>query len=412
MWWTLGTDVRGRSAADAAFAFALAGSSNNDLFTTLSEVTQLELARVGPRSSFRPKYILQIVEKLASAGLKDDDVRGVHLEAARCLALKKEYHDVALTLSKHDNRFDLLSPRSLFWLWRFSSRLCKSKEIKDEVSEFYNSPLKEPRTWHRDQNKRWWESFEDPSLPLVLDIGSGFGVSLLGLASLSLAEQIDFDLSREAQVIGNIDFAKCNYLGADLNALGIGYARGIAERWHLRGRLQYVHLAAEKMLDEITRCYPGQVALILIQFPTPFRFQDKATGNTQLPSWTDKGSNGFMASQSLMKQIASLMHSSNGRLVVQSNVEDVAVVMQDVLVNQVGMDCLAAPRPVLGAGQVTRLPLRTQQWLAQGGERAVGIHWSSKPFLPPRAATETEAACLLQGTPIHRCMFRTRRHIE
>ncbi len=370
------------------------------MFLALSYITQFEISRVGSRSAFRPKFILQIVEKLASAGLKGRQVRGVHREAARCLAIKNQYHEMAYTLSQENSKFDLLSQRSLLWLWRFYSRLSKAKESEDDGSLTTNSGIRSRRGYH--QHRRWWEEFKDPSLPLVLDLGCGLGVSLLGLASLSSTEQAEFEQSPERQVLGKLCFANCNFLGADLSSLGIGFAKSITERWQLSGRLQFACLTAEKMMEDVQTYYRGHVALILIQFPTPFRFQGKNKGNTQLPSVTDKG---FMVSEALLARSASLLLLSGGRLILQSNCEDVAVEIGDMATNQIGLEYVAAPRPVLPAAKCARLPLRSQQWLQLGGKRAVGAHWSSTSFLPPRGATETEAACQMQGTPIHRCMF-------
>jgi hypothetical protein len=41
--WTMGTDLRGRSSADAAFALAMAGATNERLFQSLATVSQYEL---------------------------------------------------------------------------------------------------------------------------------------------------------------------------------------------------------------------------------------------------------------------------------------------------------------------------------------------------------------------------------
>ena len=123
--WTLGTDIRGRSSADAAFSFAMAGVTNDVLYQTLALVAQCELQRIGQRPSFRSKYILQMVEKLAAAGIQNHNVYRV---AADCLASKGEHLDVAEMLARPNGGFGLLSTRPLLWLWRFSARQPKVAE--------------------------------------------------------------------------------------------------------------------------------------------------------------------------------------------------------------------------------------------------------------------------------------------
>jgi hypothetical protein len=51
--------------------------------------------------------------------------------------------------------------------------------------------------------------FADVARPLVIDIGCGFGVSLLGLAMSSCTSGSDSG--------SNIDLSQCNFLGCDLS---------------------------------------------------------------------------------------------------------------------------------------------------------------------------------------------------
>ena len=53
-----------------------------------------------------------------------------------------------------------------------------------------------------------------------------------------------------------------------------------------------------------------------------------------------------------------------------------------------------------------RTPKRTTDWISCGGERAEGEGWSTQPILPRIGRTETEVACMMNGTPVHRCRLR------
>ena len=52
-----------------------------------------------------------------------------------------------------------------------------------------------------------------------------------------------------------------------------------------------------------------------------------------------------------------------------------------------------------------RIPQRTALYIAMGCERAEGDGWSQEPILPRKGSTETELACQMNETPVHRCIF-------
>ena len=395
---TLGTDIRGRSAADAAFAFAMAGVTDDNMYRTLAVVAKQELERVGQRPSFRSKYILQMVEKLAACGLRHD-TSGVYRVAADCLASKKEHLEVFDMLSRPDE-FDLLSTRPLLWLWRFSARQHKVASRTNGGATRASQQLASKQS-----AAEWVCGFKNPTLPLVVDVGCGMGVSLLGLATLTQAHQDSFNATPEAALLGRIDWRQCNYVGGDLSQLCVGYARGIAQRWNVDDRLQYTYISAMELLGDIESHYPGEVALIMIQFPTPFQIKD--VGNSQLPSDSESG---FMVSKAVLGSAASLLERSNGYLLLQSNCEDVAVTMRQTAQDSFGFECVnGASLSVKSLGDSrssSRTPQRTLEWIKQEGKRAIGYGWSLKPMIPARGATETEISCRLSGTPIHRCLLQ------
>jgi SAM-dependent methyltransferase len=401
---TVGTDIRGRTCVDTVFTLALAGVTKASLYNRLYAVLLLEMERVHRRPSRKSKDLMHIVEKLAASGaIAADcpDVARIYSIVADSLAQKREYLDTATALSRvttvESGAYDLLMPRPLLWLWRFSSRLTKANgELSVETS---------PST---SIFKPWIPSFEDNTKPLVIDLGCGFGVSLLGLASIQGGDPENFS----ALLPNGTHWSDCNYLGVDLNLLATRFATGITQRWKNIGpeRLQFVWLPTEDLLDEVASSYPGPVALILVQFPTPYRLVDDPTmrhwGNTQLPDGDE--SERFMASPSVLGKIAHLLTTKgNGRLLVQSNCEDVAVKIRDTAL-QAGFRCVPATQPVV-IGDNHGITERTKRWieLSVANNRAIGEEWSSVPLLPPRCATETEVSCRLQDTPVHRCLFHT-----
>lgn len=379
---TLGTDIRGRASGDAAFAFCMAGVSDQRLYDTLASVALHELKRIGNRPSFRSKYVLQLVEKVAAAGMKPQELFHV---AADCLEFKGEH--ILEQLMLRNNRFDMLSPRSLLWLWRFSTKQSKQP---NEFDEHDMAPY-----WD-DAKMEWFNNFQDPMRPLIVDIGCGLGVSLMGLATLesTTASHPTQELLRD------IHWGKCNFAGCDLSQLLIGFARGITKRWDLEHRLQFSVQSGQSLLDGIPSS--TTVSLILISFPSPFLYQGTTSGNQQLPL---DASTDFMVNKPLLRSAARLLQRSKGKLLLQSNCEDVAVSMRDMAV-QIGMKCIDMPSPVTETDP-SDWTLRTQQWITAGGTRAIGSEWSREAILPPRGASETDAAREFNGFPIHRCLLQT-----
>jgi len=99
-------DLRGRKAADAAFWFALAGVTDDEdpttiihgssnqpnfsLFTALTCFCIHELQRFGKRSSCDVKYIVQMVERLAVAGIQGPVAEKLWKVAAECIDFKSQ----------------------------------------------------------------------------------------------------------------------------------------------------------------------------------------------------------------------------------------------------------------------------------------------------------------------------------
>ena len=115
-----------------------------------------------------------------------------------------------------------------------------------------------------------------------------------------------------------------------------------------------------------------------------------------------------MVTENLLTIIRSALHPSKGKLLLQSNCEDVAVWMRNLASKTVGFEIVDDDSPVVDSNPSTpqRLPQRTAQWIEMGGERAEGEGWYQQEVLHRKGATETEVSCAINGTPVHRCILK------
>jgi len=403
----MGSDIRGRKSADAAFTFALAGITSPVVFNCLWGMTRYEMKRLECRATFKSKHILQMIEKIACSGISGPIAHYVFQTAGICLQ-KKKYEDEILIDQLLNGHFGLHSERPLLWLWRYSRKQKKPSTVVDGLPFCENLDRSQSYT----DPDGWGTIFEDPTKDLVVDIGCGMGVSLLGLDSLRSPENtklVNSDLL-------NIDWASCNFVGADLNPLMTQYANGIASRWRCRN-VQFLNIPAEDFLLRLSS-YPGKIKLIMINFPSPYQLGTHTGGNTsrngnsQLPTASD----GFMVTKSVL-MLSSLVLSKDGgdgKLLLQTKCEDVAVHMKNLALKTGNFKCVQALLPVLniddGYQHNGRVPQRVTRWLdltPTALERAEGLIWSSKSLLPKIGQTETEVACKTDGSFIHRCLLTT-----
>jgi SAM-dependent methyltransferase len=457
-WYFVESRLSGRTAADAAFWFAMAGVTDKVLFELLLRVCQKELLRFGTRSSCRFKDVMDIVERLAAAGIRDQPDMEEILQ--RCLAEKapkKAFNtDSLVDTSSPSEYLNLHSPHCSLLIWNFSTRQRKQRSFLQTAANHYkdqvvhtSSPQSVEFPIHSnddgtdgDQSNRiqWSTLFDDPTRPLVVDIGCGMGISVLGLASLEVPPEQDQD-----DISGCYDapfpWHACNFVGVDLSSLSIHYAQGIAQRWNIQGRVAFLVDEAELLLDQLPS-YPGAVTRVLIQFPTPYRLpssldfdsyelsdtslvaakiQEPRRGNSQLPANVRNG--GFMVTTTLLQKAKELLQRdvatnvgngcelSPGDLILQSNCEDVAVFMRNIACDEAGfvVSTVSVGRhdAVRSTSTTSLQPTqRTLNWISMGGDRATGPGWWTRPILPPTGRTETEVACILHGTPVHRCVLR------
>lgn len=366
MFWTLGTELRGRTAADTALTLALAGIVDHDLYAMLYKIVFLELNR---RKQRKVKDVLHTIEKAAASGAPAN--HAMFQIARECLEGQNVQPDI---LDRVKGEMTLLTDdRPPLWLWRFASRFPRPSLTQRSGQEFMSL-------------------FARPDQPLVVDLGCGFGLTLLGLACQNHTAYASGEIVGADIVSGDY-----NLLGCDANPLNVNYGRGIASRWNVNDHLQYVCCSASDLLTELIG---ASVPLhsVLLQFPTPYRLNDE--GNQQLPPSSDTS---FMASRGAIRQIAQL--NAGVLLLIQSNCEDVAMQMFRWATDE-GLKPVQVPQPVIEPSPLCTE--RTQRWLKLHGEqpvRAVGPYWSSVPLLQ-NARSETEVACVIQNIPIHRCLLR------
>jgi hypothetical protein len=417
-WATVDSELQGRKAADAAFWFALAGATDEELFTLLTRVVVKELDRFGCRPHCRLKDVRFMVQRLAAAGVRDNP--RLQATVRRCFEAK--------FANDEEHCMHLHSDHTALMLWEVSTRQRKQKSFLDQAAQHWESsslPGKQHEDIEEEEGEQqnepngndcdWSALFDNPQLPLVIDVGCGMGLSLLGLVSSSSSSSSSSSLKENSRSNESSypSQEECNFLGVDLNAVTIGYAKGIADRWKLQGRLAFVVGAAYDVLQQVACSYPGPGVRIMIQFPTPYRLATGATsnrGNSQLPT---SPTDGFMVTPELLALARELLlrnstenKNKNGELFLQSNCEDVAVWMQTTACEPAGVCCQQRHEPVMVAAAQQHNPQqRTVNWIAMGGARAVGPGWSSQPLLPRNAMTETEVACILRGTPVHRCVL-------
>mmetsp|Transcript_41507 Transcript_41507/g.88435 ORF Transcript_41507/g.88435 Transcript_41507/m.88435 type:complete len:640 (+) Transcript_41507:108-2027(+) len=392
---TMGSDLRGPTSSDTSFNFVLAGAQRSStLFQTLCCIGMHELERSGPRASFQPKNILHMVEKFAACDIRGQPALDLYHTAGVCLE-KKGYRDARLIQSLKGGSFGFHSDRPLIWLWRFSS-----KQKKVSLSAIL-SKAKDRRT------VEWDQIFYDASKPLVCDIGSGMGTSLLNLSVLTSIGRAK-DNSNPSDEL-QMTWSRCNYVGADLNRAMVNFGNGIISRDKARrvGRVHFLCLSAEDFLTELCS-YPGEISLAMINFPSPYRLCGE--GNLQLPS---KDSDKFMVTKNVLLSIAELI-GREGLFLFQTKCEDLAVHVKNECLSLGAMEFLPIQNSMKNVDiqyeKNGKRPKRVDEWLkvVPFVERAEGFMYSSASLLPKGGRPETEVQCSHDGSVVHRFILKSK----
>jgi len=455
-------EMQGRKFIDAAFELALLGLGNasRELFDFLMDQQLSELRRWGPRVSVRTLDISRMVEKAAAAGI----VRGhalYHLAAELVRAKRdagqcdeEDGGDTAAELLENAGDFSLSSSRPKMFIWKHLSKQRKagrqSEQADPEPSSSTTTTIQPSHLEHL--------GFADPSLPLVIDLGCGLGVSLLAIAAASKDNRMGL-LSYNSEPSSGSSQQRYNFLGIELNAQSVRYTRGVSERWGLTDVLRVLCCDVEAGLDCLLgegqeSCpYPGPVHLVVCNFPTPFRLGNEfgsedegdsggcedgdhedrdeseqvaeQVGNSQLPELSQ-----FMLNAPIVSKIERLLRQGAGQFLIQSQVEDVAVWTRRLVETETNLEVPATPpsrhrslpratarhthvdEEASGSwaedcmeaelSERQRRVLRTRP----GVERAAGPGWLSESPLPPCAASETEVLCAIEEKRVHRIIFK------
>ncbi|XP_066374663.1 uncharacterized protein [Miscanthus floridulus] len=138
----------------------------------------------------------------------------------------------------------------------------------------------------------WSTVFCEPTLPLVVDIGSGNGLFL-------------FQMAKSCE--------SSNFLGLEMNEkLVIKCLQGMAS--DEKRNLYFVSTNATSTFRSIVSSYPGQLTLVTIQCPNP-------DFNKEQNRWR-------MVRRMLVEAVVDLLHT-NGQVYLQSDVESVLLVMKE-----------------------------------------------------------------------------------
>ena len=205
--------MTGRKFADCAVLFAFAGIYDEQLYGLLDICLHSELKRFGNRTSCRSVDILQMIEKLALAGVRGGKSFGM----AADLLSEKGFPNLKYISRLRTGAYSLLDDRPLLTLWRHATR---QKKEKNRLIRAVHSPL--------DFDKL----FANSSLPLYIDVGCGFGVSNIALANATTHNSVGI----------------INTLGCDLARGAVRFSTGISKRWGLHSHCVFVHSDAVSCL--------------------------------------------------------------------------------------------------------------------------------------------------------------------
>eukprot|EP00967_Tisochrysis_lutea_P027399 scaffold31763_cov36-Tisochrysis_lutea.AAC.2 len=293
-----------------------------------------------PRS---PYTLVQLAERAGAAGLRSP--LGLYDILAEMLAESDEYPEISLALQR--GRLWLGHERAACWLYRAARKQTKLTVHSATMNAGLPTRQPTPASYfdlsnlasrvESDDVGSWTSLFDDPRAPLVIDLGCGYGVgSLTAAAGLAGRDGIVSTLS-----------SRVNYLGCDLSAQGVSYARSIARRWGIDARAVFVRDDALTVLHAVEKEYNGPIIGIVLCCPSPYKAMPPSvvqgyaegwstealasdasssirSGNSQLPD--SAVSETFLGNPEVLATAARLL-CPGGLLLLSSNAEDVAVTL-------------------------------------------------------------------------------------
>jgi tRNA (guanine-N7-)-methyltransferase len=218
----------------------------------------------------------------------------------------------------------------------------------------------------------WRRTYVDPSLPLAVDIGAGYGRFLLALASLN---------------------PRLNYLGLEIRQPAVDRANRWGEELGLAGnRTCFVMANATVSLEHMLSTYPGPVDLIAVQFPDPHfkkRHKKRRVVQPQL----------VHAAERLLRH--------GGSVFLQTDVLNVAEDMRDQFERHGNGAFELAPVHQDDEGVFHEC---SEQNIETDAERKGGWRslWAANGWLkenPLPVPTERETLVLSQGLPVYRMLL-------
>jgi hypothetical protein len=460
--------------SESAFLLSLSGVKNRSVYDIITRNILLLLLNLQYAPSDDFKQIVDLLELLAISGIRthrDNSEIGfapfaqivqtiIPLIDRRSNEVSSALKNFLLDIRSEGKRKSTTNNSFGYWLhspaggplmalWTHSTKQKKVRCVfneetvlppgtrKAKLSQY--SPRDDVRNGKKISKVIWGGDsplgFADMSLPLVVDVGCGFGVSLLGLAAL--AESSSRSETENRGVIGN-----WNCLGCDLSSHCIRYAQSISARWNLSDRCRFCVAPAEDFVEWVRDFYPGPMVWLLLQFPTPYVLRGKTQDinrNIQLPvlsvdredkegTTSDESGeeSGFMVTNKLIETLLSIAVTRNDsqpsptRLYIQSNVEDVAVTMKNKVESQFSKGSVGgtfrhlqeshlesgSPKfSIQSVEPTTETKTKRQElWEELGGEQIEigrGGWLRTSPF-PVCCRTETEASYAIMNKPVFR----------
>lgn len=212
----------------------------------------------------------------------------------------------------------------------------------------------------------WDLVFDDPTLPLCVDVGSGYGRFLLALA-------------------GKISGQNC--LGLEIRDPAIDRANRWANQLGYHRRVRFVRANATVSLTSMLSTYPGPIELITIQFPDP-HFKNKHKKRR-------------VVQRQLVTAIRDLLQPG-AQVFLQSDVEEVAKDMRNQFELEAGGHFALA-----GQHSISDAVFHSSSTSSDAPElRRLSTGWLRSNPLP--VPTERELHVLAQGLPVYRVLLEKR----